>query len=192
MNDRSLSDEELRLAMLRSLEQMFLHSEASTKFLGILQARVEGAMAVVPVIDENEARVQMDREVAARKELTSHLFDKTNQYTVIVIGGAYAAYFATLSTVAGRFSDNELRWSALLMTISLTVFVLWEVFHVTYMAYQMRAGTWGQLDEKSWAIRGWWSVLLVTLGTALPAIGLSMWVYLRGLGGPNVLASLVG
>jgi len=183
MSDRVPTDEELRIMMFRAMEQMFLHSEASTRFIGVLHARVEGASAVAAVVDDNELGVETDRQIAAKKELISHLFEKSHQYVTVIVAGAFAAYFTTLGTLAARFTDVELLWSALLMTISLTVFVMWEVFNMFYIGHHTFKGDYGTLTvTPRWIKRAWYGVMIATLGTALPALGLSVWVYLRGLG----------
>ena len=177
------TDKDVRIMMFRALEQMFLHSEASTEFISTLNSKVVGINAVAEVVDDNAAGVQLDRQIAAQKELISHLFEKSHQYVTVVIAGAFAAYFTTLGTLASRFSDVELRWSALLMTASLTVFVMWEVFNIFYIGHHTFKGDYGSLAETpKWSRRAWYIVMIVALGTAVPAIGLSLWVYLRGLG----------
>ena len=175
-------DDEFRVMMFKAMEQMFLHSEASTRFIGVLHAQVEGNSAVAAVVDDNETGVETDRQVAAQKELISHLYEKSHQYVTVIIAGAFAAYFATLGTLASRFSDMELRWSALLMTVSVTVFVMWEVFNIFYIGHHTFKGDYGVITRTpKWTKRGWYVVLIATLVTALPAVGLSMWVYIRGL-----------
>jgi hypothetical protein len=186
---------DLGTALVQALEQMRLHSLELTglsnelsQFVANLHARVSGAEAVAAVVDENETNVQIDRQVAAGKEIISHLYEKSQQYVTIVVGGAYAAYFTTLSTVSSRFSDNELRLSALLMTISLTLFVVWEVINVAYVGwYSLR----GQLrtDVPGWYKKTWPIVIAASLLTALPAVGFSLYAYTSGLITPHVKES---
>lgn len=186
------TDDELRVAMLRTMEQMFLHSEANTRFVSNMNARLAGAMAVATVVDENATIAETDRQIAVKKELISHLFEKSHQYVTVIIAGAFAAYFTTLGVLASRFSDVELRLSALLMTVSLTVFVLWEVFNMFYIGHHTFKGDFGTLTSSpTWAKRAWYVTIIISLCTALPAIGLSMWVYLRGLGVGELIAQAV-
>jgi Na+/proline symporter len=134
-------------------------------------------------VDENEEKLELKRQIAAKKEIISHLFDKSHQYVTGIIAGAFAAYFATLGALADRFTDTELRISALLMTMSLTVFVMWEVLNMIFVGHHSFKGDYGTLTETPpWAHKGWYVVMVLTLGTALPAIALSIFVYLRGLG----------
>lgn len=192
MNDANPpSDDELRLRMAKTMEQMFLHAQAGERVLLAVQARVEGAMAVAGVVDENQTQIDTDRHVAAQKEIISHLYEKSHQYVTITIGGAYAAYFATLGVLAERFSDRELLTSALLMTVSLTVFVLWEVGSIAHIGYHMIKGDWGTATGSSrWQTIGWPVVIFFSLATAVPSIALSVWVYLRRLGAVDWLTAL--
>ena len=190
------NDDQLRLIMFQAIERICIHMEATTRLTGDIHARLEGAMAannaVAEVVDQNENQVATDRQNAASKELISHLFEKSHQYVTVIIAGAFAAYFATLGTLANRFSDIELRWSALLMTISLTIFVMWEVFNMFYIGHHTFRGDYGSLTTTpTWVKRGWYVVMVGTLGTALPAISLSVWVYLRGLGADDLIWRLI-
>jgi hypothetical protein len=68
------------------------------------------------------------------------------------------------------------------MTISLTAFVLWEVTNVAYIGYQSFKGTIDAINHTPrWYVVGWVAAMVVTLATALPAIVLSVSVYIRGL-----------
>ena len=89
------TDKDVRIMMFRALEQMFLHSEASTEFISTLNSKVVGINAVAEVVDDNAAGVQLDRQIAAQKELISHLFEKSHQYVTVVIAGAFAALITT-------------------------------------------------------------------------------------------------
>lgn len=185
------TDEDLRLALAKALEQMRLHglemtehAHELTEFVASLNARVAGTEAVAAVVDDNETQALTDRQVTAQKELISHLYEKSQQYVTVVVAGSYAAYFATLSTVSARFSDNELRLSALLMTISLTAFVLWEVLNVAYLGWRSLRGDLGTKEIPRWYKIIWPLVIGASLVTALPAIGYSLHSYTSGLIAP--------
>lgn len=183
------TDDELRLALARALEQSRLHSvqltehaEKLTDFVVSLHARVSGTEAVAAVVDENEEQAEIDRRVAAGKEFVTFLYEKSHQYVTIVVAGAYAAYFATLSTVSQRFTDSELRMSAALMTVSVIVFALWEILNVTFIGYHsFRGDLEAAKDVPKWQRIGWPIALALSLLTALPAVGLSVVTYLSGL-----------
>jgi hypothetical protein len=111
------------------------------------------------------------------------LYEKSQQYVTVVVAGAYAAYFATLSTVSQRFSDDELRISALLMTISLTLFVLWEVLNVAYIGWYALRGEL-RAEVPAWYRKTWPIVIGISLLTAMPAVGFSLYAYTSGLINP--------
>jgi hypothetical protein len=184
------SESDIRLAISRALvemhhqnEQMLAHAKAMTDFVMAVNARVHGTEAVAAVVDENAAEAAADRQVAAQKELISYLYEKSQQYVTVVVAGAYAGYFVTLSTVSARFSDAELRMSALLMTISLTIFVVWEVLNVAYIGWQSFQGNFSNESPK-WYKRTWPIVIAVSLLTAIAAVGFSIYSYSSNLISP--------
>lgn len=192
---RTPTEAEVRVIMFQTMEQMFLHTQANTALLQTIDARMAGIAAgnsaVVEVVDDNELRLQDERTVAMQKELINHIFDKSHQYVTVIIAGSFAAYFATLGAVMPKFKDTELRVSALLMTVSLTVFVMWEILNIFYIGHHTFKGDFGMITQQTpWLRRGWYVAMVVTLGTAIPAIGLSLFVYLRGLGVGTMLTNL--
>ena len=58
---------------------------------------------------------------------TSTLYDKSASYTNLVMAAGYAAYFAMWSNTVSLISHCLARTSAILMLISLMVFIFWEV-----------------------------------------------------------------
>ncbi|MDY7523744.1 hypothetical protein [Sphingomonas sp. 10B4] len=192
---RTPTDAEVRIIMFQTMEQMFLHTQANTALLQAIEGRLAGieagGNAVAGVVDENETRVETERAVAVQKELINHIFDKSHQYVTIIIAGAFAAYFTTLGVISPKFKDAELLVSALLMTFSLTVFVMWEILNIFYIGHHTFKGDLGVITKQTpWLRRGWYLAMIATLGTALPSIGLSLFVYLRGLGVGTMLTTL--
>ncbi|HEY5722557.1 MAG TPA: hypothetical protein VIT45_09575 [Allosphingosinicella sp.] len=181
------SDEALRLLMAQTMEQMFLHSKASTGIILELQERLTAVEAVLP--DERE--VELERVVTAQKDVLTHMFEKFKQYTTVIIAGAFAAYFTTLGVLSDRFSDGELLLSALLMTTSLFVFVMWEVTGIIWMGiHTIRGDHLEKLQgPPRWQEVGWALAMTFSLLTAVPAVGISVWVYLRRLGALEWLGS---
>lgn len=189
------SDADIRLAISKALaemhlqnEQMLLHAKAMTDFVMAVNARVHGTEAVAAVVDDNAAQVASDRQVAAQKELISYLYQKSQQYVTVVVAGAYAGYFVTLSTVSARFSDAELRLSALLMTISLTIFVVWEVLNVAYIGWQNLRGKFST-ESPAWYKKTWPIVIALSLLTAVAAVGFSVYSYTSNLIHPPTKAA---
>lgn len=187
------TDEQLRLAMFQTMEQMFVHSKAQTEIILTLQARLAGAESVAAVVDENEQEATIKREIEARKEIISHLFDNFKQYSTVIIAGAFAAYFTTLGVLSDRFTDGELILSALLMTASLFVFVTWEIIGVISMGvHTLKGDVLEAINEPPrWQSVGWALAMFFSLATAFPAVGISVWVYLRRLGATEWLGSIL-
>lgn len=188
------SDAEIRLAISKALVEMHLqnqqmidHAKALTEFVMGMNARVHGTEAVAAVVDENAANVATERQVAAQKELISYLYEKSQQYVTVIVAGAYAGYFVTLSAVSARFSDAELRLSALLMTVSLTIFVVWEVLNVAYIGWQNFQGKFST-ESPSWYRKTWPIVIAAALLTAIAAVGFSVYSYTSNLISPPTKA----
>ena len=161
---------------------MTKHVDGLTQWVAKMDARLAGAETVASVVDENETEAMMQRHIEAQKELISHLYEKSHQYVTIIIAGAFAAYFATFSAVSQRYSTPELLLSAGLMSFSLLVFILWEIFQICYVSVTVIKGTFGKKEMPSWHNPVWGLALLLTLGTGIPAMALSLWTYIRGLG----------
>jgi hypothetical protein len=189
MTDSTPTDADIRLASFQVLhemreqsKQMTEHLTGLTDFVMSVNARVHGTEAVAKIVDDNEAERQIERQVSVAKELMSHWFEKSHQYVTVIIGGAFAAYFTTLAVMSSRFNDFELRLSAILMTISLTAFLLWEVANIALVGFQSAKGKFDAVSSAPrWYVIGWVAIMAITLSTALPAIGLSIYVYGRDL-----------
>lgn len=168
-------DAETRLIICRTMEQMFQQSQTMTNLLLNLQARMAGVEAVTPIVDQNQADANTARQVGAQKEIISHMYDRAQQYTAVVIAGAFAAFFATYSVVSARMPDKLVALSALLMTASVTVFVFHEIFSITWISYKVMRGNLEAATESSKWMRILWGIaMFVTIGCATPAIVLAV------------------
>jgi hypothetical protein len=70
--------------------------------------------------------------VDVQKELIAHAFGHAQAYTNVVLSVGYAGFFAIWSFLKPDLSKGETLWSALLVSVSLTVFILWEVYQSFY------------------------------------------------------------
>ena len=188
MDDQLPPAAEVQLAIVRALEQIRLqsaemtrHSERLTDYVAKIDTRVAGTETVAAVVDQNETNSLIDRQTESTKAIISHIYEKSQQYVTVVVAGAYAAYFATLSTVSARFSDSELRMSALLMTISLTIFVLWEVGNIAIIGWQSFQGKLGHVPASRWYQVLWAFVLFSCVLTAIPSVAYSGYSYISNL-----------
>jgi len=174
--------------MLQAISRLQVQAEANTNFVAALHDKLAGVEAHTHAVEE---AVDLSANTANAKELISYLYEKSHQYVATIIAGAFAAYFATLNALADRFHDNELRVSALLMTFSLTVFVGWEITSMAMIGWRTVKGDLeAARSSPKWLRIGWPLAMFASLATAIPAIGLSMFVYLRGLGATAWLARL--
>lgn len=160
---------------------MTKHVDSLTQWVAKMDARLTGVEAVASVVDENESAAMNQRHLDTQKELISHLYEKSHQYVTLIIAGAFAAFFATFSTVSQRYSTPELLLSAGLMSFSLMVFVLWEIFQICYVSFAVMNGTFGKNETPRWHNVAWGLALFLTIGTGVPAMALSLWSYFQGL-----------
>lgn len=70
----------------------------------------------------------------AQKELLSSSYSKAGAYTNMVLGLGYAGFFGLWALTKEYLTNIQVLWSALLMAISLLIFILFEVyknFHIS-------------------------------------------------------------
>lgn len=63
----------------------------------------------------------------AQERLMSSLFDQAKAYSQVVLGIGYVSIFASWAFTKDFLSKNEVFWSALLVSLSIFVFVIFEV-----------------------------------------------------------------
>lgn len=63
------------------------------------------------------------------------LFDKASSYTRLVLGIAYAGFFAAWSGSKSYLSPKALLWSALLIVISLLLYLLFEIVQTAVISF---------------------------------------------------------
>lgn len=68
----------------------------------------------------------------AQKELIAHAFGQAQAYTNVVLLAGYAGFFGIWSFLKPELSKSQLFWSALLVSLSLAAFILWEVYQSFY------------------------------------------------------------
>jgi hypothetical protein len=70
--------------------------------------------------------------VEVQKELIAHAFGQAQAYTNVVLGMGYAGFFAIWTFLKPELSKAQVFWSALLVSVSLASFILWEVYNAYY------------------------------------------------------------
>jgi hypothetical protein len=66
------------------------------------------------------------------KEYVSHNYERAEKYFGVTAAIGYASFFTLLRFVERYMSKVELCWVCLFITISLVIFVFWEVFRNIY------------------------------------------------------------
>ena len=137
-------------------------------------------------------------------KIISATYDKAVSYTNLIVIGGYAGFFGLWSLTKQYLTATQARWAALLMLVSVCIFVFFEV-------YKMVATTKALLDrakiledpeaktnpttlldklreyEQAYKrhnvsfIRVWWVNVIVAVATALAAIGILLFSFVCGL-----------
>lgn len=154
-------------------------------------------------IVEELAKKAQEREKDERVEVLirvmSALFDKAMAYTNLIVLAGFAGFFAVWGSMKAHLSPVEMFTSALCITISLTVFIFWEVFGMVVRSKNLkellrvlevppadfsRAMAQQQKTEQLrniWVFRIWIVVLVFTVAPALVAAGLLIFSFGRQL-----------
>ncbi len=142
-----------------------------------------------------EAQRKRDQQdqVDAYVNLYGRLFDRAAAYTTGVIVAGYASIFAVWGFTRDLMPPTLSAISGLLLLVSSMTFVLWEVFsniRNTRLFRDIAKRLHGDPDSTLAALQqyekerrqgalesagGWWTVLVVTLVTAVGALGVMLW-----------------
>jgi len=142
---------------------------------------------------------EKDERVDVMIRILSAMYDKAMAYTNLIIVAGYAGFFAVWSSMKDNLSPVELFLSALCITLSLTVFIFWEVFGMIARTKNLKgllrvldappnefqaALAKQQMAEKKqniWVLRIWLVALIFTATPALVAAGLLIFSFGRQL-----------
>ncbi len=83
--------------------------------------------SVVQKLIEKDQQRQQDERVDVFVKMASVLYDKAAAYTNVVVVAGYVAFFTVWGNMKELLSAREMLLSALSVTCSLVVFVLWEI-----------------------------------------------------------------
>ena len=140
----------------------------------------------------------MEKIIEAQKELLAFTFSQAQAYTNLIIVAGYAGFFALWNFVQDDITKTQLFWSGILITISLIVFVLWEVYGMFRRSRSLleiseavnKPNEFEELirshkqKESERAIsygRTWIAALSITVLTGFSAIGIMLWSFISGL-----------
>ncbi|NIA07839.1 MAG: hypothetical protein GWP14_09460 [Actinobacteria bacterium] len=68
-------------------------------------------------------------------KILAAIYDKATTYTQLIIIVGYASFFGIWSFVKGYISEKCVLWSAIFMSVSVTIFVLFEVCKMIYTSW---------------------------------------------------------
>lgn len=76
----------------------------------------------------DDKALEKDEHVENLIRITSALYDKASAYTNIVIAAGFVGFFTVWGNMKDHLSIVQMSTSAFSITLSLTVFILWEVY----------------------------------------------------------------
>lgn len=141
----------------------------------------------------------VDRDVLeAQKELTAHAFGQAQAYTNVILVVGYAGFFAIWSFVKADMTRAQVFWSGLLIALSLTAFILWEIYGAFYRSRSLLSLARAVNDPSNfekliaqhrseertrviWLGRVWAITFGFTVITGFSAVGILLWVFVSAL-----------
>ena len=147
---------------------------------------------------------EADDFIDANIKLVSAMHEKSKAYTNLIMIAGYASFFGIWSLTKDHLSAKEELWSALLMSISILTFVLFEVFIMYISGRQVLAWSAAlrdpQVQGKPDAImeqmqnyekrsqrtivqlsHAWYVNLVIAVFTGLTALGILFYAFIRGI-----------
>jgi uncharacterized membrane protein len=160
-------------------------------------------MADIQKIAEELAKKALERDKDERVEVLirvmSAMFDKAMAYTNLILVAGFAGFFAVWGSMKEHLSDVERSLSAFAITISLTIFIFWEVFAMVARSknfkgllrvleappekFQAALAKQQQAErlQNIWTLRIWAVVLVFTVVPALVAAAILIYSFGRQL-----------
>ena len=146
----------------------------------------------------------MDEYIAKLNQLMSAAHEKSVAYTNLVTVAGYAGFFALWQLAKEYLDRKQVIWSALLMLVSIVVFVLFEIYKSYYTSRRWlelsrilsnpeNHNSINQLSSEieSYNLEGqrtdvrfgttWQAVFIVTVMSGLCAYGILLYAFIRAL-----------
>lgn len=141
----------------------------------------------------------MDNELLKiQKELLSSSFNHATAYTNTIILGGYVSFFAIWNFTKPQLSNEQILWSAFLMSISLISFIAFEIYGMilrsrSILELHKAVNNPNQFitllqthkeKEQSRAInntRIWVASLFICVTSGFTAAGILIWAFISGL-----------
>jgi hypothetical protein len=154
-------------------------------------------------INRNQAQVA-EKIADAQLKIVTATFEKAAAYTNLMLIGGYAGFFGLWSMTKEFLSKHQVLWAALLVLISLTLFIVFEVVKMIVItktitkkasllrspeARSSQAALLSHLNQvESDAETGsrrfmcfWLITVVLTASTALAGAGILVWAFVESL-----------
>lgn len=96
---------------------------------------VEG---LVTEVEELRQEQIVEKQISALIQLNEKLMSNATAYTNLIMVAGYAGYFAFWSTLSGKIPSWLFNACGLAITLSLTLFITWEIVKMFWSAKHMR------------------------------------------------------
>lgn len=148
---------------------------------------------------KKELQAAHDKRIEDLIKILSALYDKAAAYANLIMAAGYAAFFAVWANMKSFMSPTQMRVSAIAMTVSLVVFVAWELTKMIRTAFNLRKQLEltkvdqqqfvpklleYQKEERAFNVRflsSWSYVLVAAIVPALIAVAVLLYAFLTGL-----------
>ncbi|HFL7940781.1 TPA: hypothetical protein ACG5DM_003859 [Pseudomonas putida] len=94
---------------------------------------------LVKEVEDMKQQQIVEKQISAFIQLNEKLMNNANAYTNLIMVAGYAGYFAFWSTLAGKIPTWLFNTCGLAITLSLTLFITWEIVKMFWGAKHMRA-----------------------------------------------------
>ncbi|WP_409281787.1 hypothetical protein [Pseudomonas defluvii] len=94
---------------------------------------------LVQEVEQMKQEHIVDKQISAYIQLNEKLMSNANAYTNLIMVAGYAGYFAFWSTLSGKIPPWLFNACGLAITISLTLFITWEILKMYWSAQHMRS-----------------------------------------------------
>lgn len=94
---------------------------------------------LVKEVEEMKQEQIVEKQISAFIQLNEKLMNNSNAYTNLIMVAGYAGYFAFWSILAGKIPTWLFNACGVAITLSLTLFITWEIVKMFWSAKHMRA-----------------------------------------------------
>lgn len=90
-------------------------------------------------VEEMKQQQIVEKQISALIQLNEKLMNNASAYTNLIMVAGYAGYFAFWSTLSGKIPTWLFNACGLAITLSLTLFITWEIVKMFWSAKHMQA-----------------------------------------------------